>query len=72
VRQSTIIFGTLLAAFVIYITLRGQLPDYLALFTKAAPSNTETKEAEQTSKPLYTPEGFKSWMDGLELGERFI
>lgn len=31
-KQSTVIFGVLLFAFLMYITLRGQLPAYLALF----------------------------------------
>lgn len=35
-RQSTIIFGVLLFAFLMYITLRGQLPAYLALFSARA------------------------------------
>lgn len=39
-RQSTIIFGSLLLAFVIYITLRGQLPSYLGLFTGKGSSST--------------------------------
>lgn len=32
-KQSTVTFGVLLFAFVVYITLRGQLPSYLSLFT---------------------------------------
>jgi hypothetical protein len=35
-RQSTVIFGTLLFAFIVYITLRGQLPAYLDLFKPGA------------------------------------
>ena len=41
-RQSTAIFGTLILAFVIYITLRGQLPRYLSLFTGANVGGTNT------------------------------
>lgn len=33
-RQSTIIFGVIVFAFIVYITLRGQLSGYLSLFTK--------------------------------------
>ncbi len=32
--QSNLIFGTLLLAFIIYITSRGQLPEYIRLFTE--------------------------------------
>lgn len=32
--QSNIIFGALIFAFVIYITVRDQLPNYFALFKK--------------------------------------
>lgn len=35
-RQSNVIFGTLLFAFLVYVTMRGQLPQYLDLF-KAKP-----------------------------------
>lgn len=31
-RQSTVIFGAILFAFVVYITMRGQLDDYIDLF----------------------------------------
>ena len=53
-RQSTVIFGTLLAAFVIYITIRGQLPSYLSLFTGAttepvAPKNSTTNDNKGSS-----------------------
>lgn len=34
-RQSTVIFGTLLLGFVIYVTIRGQLPAYMSIFTGA-------------------------------------
>jgi len=43
-RQSSIIFGALFAAFIVYITVRGELPKYLqALFPKSggsAPAGT--------------------------------
>lgn len=35
-RQSTLIFGALIFAFVIYITMRGQLPAYVDLFRKSS------------------------------------
>lgn len=53
-RQSTIIFGSLLFAFIIYITLLGQLPSYLGLFSpkknvaKQEQNNSDTKPKEQT------------------------
>lgn len=31
-RQSNVIFGTLIFMFIVYITMRGQLPAYLDLF----------------------------------------
>lgn len=31
-RQSTVTFGVILFAFIVYITVRGQLPSYIALF----------------------------------------
>jgi len=50
-RQSNIIFGTLLLAFVIYITLRGQLPEYIALFTGASTqSATPTTNGDNRSQ----------------------
>ena len=49
-RQSTIIFGSLLLAFVVYITLRGQLPSYLNLFTgKGANTNSKGSTATQNN-----------------------
>lgn len=40
-RQSTVIFASLIFAFVIYITVRGQLDDYIDLFKPngSAPSS---------------------------------
>lgn len=38
--QSDKVFGALLIAFVIYVTVRGQLPGYMALFTKKAPASS--------------------------------
>lgn len=63
-RQSTVIFGGLLAAFVIYITVRGQLPGYLNLFSSnsgiASSTSTPKTEASVTQstgiKPQLPPE----------------
>lgn len=43
-RQSNVIFGVILFAFVMYVTMRGQLPAYLDLFKKKtdAASTTST------------------------------
>lgn len=52
-KQSTIIFGAIVFAFVIYITVRGQLPDYLALFSgsKSSASSGGNADKPATSKP---------------------
>lgn len=57
-RQSTIIFGTLVFAFVIYITVRGQLPAYFSLFTGANVPVTgggasEGKKAQSTFDKVF-------------------
>jgi hypothetical protein len=49
VRQSTVIFGSLVFAFIVYITLRGQLPDYLALFSSKPSSSAPASNADKTS-----------------------
>lgn len=46
-RQSSVIFGVLLLAFVIYITMRGQLPGYMALFK---PKQKETTAPSSSNK----------------------
>lgn len=43
-KQSTVIFGGLLGAFVIYITVKGQLPNYLSLFSSNNNSSIEHSE----------------------------
>ena len=48
-RQSTIIFGTLLFSFIVYITLRGQMPEYLGLFTAKAKSAQSAATTPQSS-----------------------
>lgn len=67
-RQSTIIFGTLLASFVIYITLRGQLPDYLALFTGAPATSTNTPAKTTSATPTFD---FQKTMDSI-LGKGYF
>ncbi len=41
-RQSNVIFGTILLAFIVYITMRGQLPAYLDLFKKGKPTSSSS------------------------------
>lgn len=49
-RQSNVIFGTLLLAFIVYITMRGQLPGYLDLFTKKnAPKSSSSTSSSSSS-----------------------
>lgn len=48
-KQSTIIFVTLLVAFVIYITIRGQLPAYFSLFTGANVGNVSKDNSDNKS-----------------------
>ena len=48
-RQSTVLFGALLFAFIVYITLRGQLDDYLALFSSAPSPSASAGNADKTS-----------------------
>jgi hypothetical protein len=50
-KQSTVIFGTILTAFVIYITLRGQLNDYLGLFSGSGASTVVPSTGEAPDKP---------------------
>ena len=49
-RQSTVIFGVMIFAFVVYITMRGQLPDYLALFSSGKSSTASTNSAASNSE----------------------
>lgn len=39
-KQSTVIFGVLIFAFVVFVTMRGDLPSWLALFHAKAPAPT--------------------------------
>jgi hypothetical protein len=50
-RQSTIIFGTILVAFVMYITLRGQLNSYLGLFSGKGGSGVSTSSNVEENTP---------------------
>lgn len=63
-RQSNVIFGVLIFAFVIYITLRGQLPAYLSLFTgantPANDTNNENKSADKTDPLESAHKGFNA------------
>lgn len=51
-RQSTVIFGVLILAFVIYITMRGQLPAYLALFSSSSSTPAPQTQNDNTSKTI--------------------
>jgi uncharacterized membrane protein YgcG len=47
VRQSTLTFGVLLFMFVVFITVRGQLPAYLALFkSKKVPAKIKSSQGK--------------------------
>jgi len=41
-RQSNVIFGTLIFAFLVFITMRGQLPAYLDLFKSKPPEEKKS------------------------------
>lgn len=64
-RQSTVIFGVLIFAFVVYITMRGQLPAYLALFSS---SNTSTSSAPKSTSSAETKSSGIDW-GGVEAGD---
>lgn len=68
-KQSTIIFGSIVFAFVIYITVRGQLPDYLALFggKKSSASSGGNADKPATS----TPQSLWDKVDNLFNGSWF-
>lgn len=44
-RPSTLTFGVLLFVFVVYITVRGQLPAYIALFKRKSAGGTTTSSS---------------------------
>ncbi len=60
--QSNLIFGILLFAFIVYITSRGQLPDYISLFTSKG-------SGEHTTASKSTSTGSKS--KGVDWGRVF-
>lgn len=41
VKQSTVIFGALIAGFVIFVTVRGDLPLWFSLFTAQGKANAQ-------------------------------
>jgi len=41
-RQSNVIFGTLIFAFIVFITMRGQLPAYIDLFKSKPPEEKKS------------------------------
>lgn len=53
-KQSTIIFGAILFAYVVYITMRGQLPAFLDLFS-SAPSSGKKGKADVVEGPTPSP-----------------
>jgi len=53
-NQSTIIAGSLLLAFVIFITVRGDLPEWLSLFTK---QGKHEEVSVQTAAPVEKKKG---------------
>lgn len=63
-KQSNVIFGTLLLAFVIYITLRGQLPAYLSLFSGEG-SSSASPSAPAKEKPQAAPDSWKKEFDDI-------
>lgn len=50
-RQSTVIFGTLLFAFFIFITVRGDLPEWISLFSKTGEHTSATIQDQQAAAP---------------------
>lgn len=51
VRQSSTIFGVLLFAFIVYITIRNQLPLYLNLFSKGeSTASNEVAASDSVNK----------------------
>lgn len=63
-RQSTITFGVILFAFVVYITMRGQLPAYLDLF------KSKPKEASSSGGDSKLSKAFKYFKKNAENAAR--
>lgn len=57
-KQSTVIFGALVFGFVVYITLRGQLPAYLGLFNSSKTSVASGGNADKTPTSNSNPNPF--------------
>jgi len=56
--QSVLIFGTLLFLFVVYVTLKGQLPSYLAILgLKPSASTASSSASSSTQTPLGNVQG---------------
>ena len=62
-RQSNVIFGTLIFAFIVFITMRGQLPAYLDLFKSKPP---EVKNSKSSSIFDGFKNSFNDFVNGLK------
>jgi hypothetical protein len=78
-RQSTIIFGTLSLAFIVYITVRGQLESYKDLFSSAPPINeveaqteTDTDKANESESGNWTLPDLEKVLENWLGNEGFI
>jgi hypothetical protein len=54
ISQTTIIFGVLLFAFLVWVTIKGQLSAWGALFTTSAASSTSAAGSGATATPAAT------------------
>lgn len=71
-KQSTIIFGAILFAYVIYITMRGQLPAFLDLFSSAKSSGKKVG-TDTVDGPAPSPSDVgKSFSDVLDKATKFL
>jgi len=72
-RNSYVIFGVLIFAFVIYITTRGQLPAYLATLGLAPKSNLTGIAGNTTGSPGASPSAAApSGQSILDQGQSFL
>jgi hypothetical protein len=68
--QSNWIFGVLLFAFIVYITTKGELPSYIALFTsKGATTSTATQTPSQAASTAQTVAAQNKVLQGLVNGD---
>ena len=69
-KQSGVIFGSLTIAFVVYITMKGHLPQYLALITGsgAATSTTSTTTSGMGLSPSASPSNNVAPAQPLNIG----